>query len=245
MSSLGDWSEAEEFYLIELCKLSQVLAQRYNECYLTYRRRETRVRIPIIALSSISGLVSFGTTVFPPQYHGAVNISVGVSAMFVALVGSIESFLKIPEIIAGSVSASLNFTKLAESISVELALPRFKRNSSGIVFLRESYKTYEKYSEAAPNVFKHIRFVRPFATTKRQGGRFEATESNATTPSTTPTPSPMQQYRNTQEQPMTQMTMEAGDSGFRRSIDCDLMYVPTNGYALRAPRPPNAIDLPV
>jgi len=156
-----EWSESEELYLGELCRLCQELAQKYNVCYIIYKKRQNRVRLPMIALSSISGLISFGTSIFPDGYQSAVNISVGISSMLVALVGSIESFLKIPEIIAGSVQASLNFTKLAESISVELALPRHKRTSSGIVFLRECYKTYEKHCEAAPNVFTHVRFIRP------------------------------------------------------------------------------------
>lgn len=156
-----EWSESEEFYLGELCRLCQELAQKYNVCYLVYKKRQNRVRLPMIAMSSISGLISFGTSIFPDGYQSAVNISVGISSMLVALVGSIESFLKIPEIIAGSVQASMNYTKLAESISVELALPRNKRTSSGIVFLRECYKTYEKHCEAAPNVFTHVRFIRP------------------------------------------------------------------------------------
>jgi|APGre2960657373_1045057.scaffolds.fasta_scaffold05521_4 hypothetical protein len=195
MGSLVEWSEAEEFYLMELCKLSQELAQKYNVCYLVYKRHQTRVRIPIIALSSVSGLVSFGTSVFPPSAHGAVNISVGICAMLVALVGSIESFLKIPEIIAGSVQASANFVKLAEMISVELALPRHKRTSSGIVFLREAYKTYEKLQEAAPTVFRHVKFVRPFALgavlTRQHGGDDSSiTMGGMDTPTDTPNGTP-------------------------------------------------------
>lgn len=232
-ASMTEWSEAEEFYLLELCKLSQYLAQRYNICYLDYKKKQTRTRIPQIVVSSISGLFSFGTSVFPENYHSAINVSVGISSMLVALVGSIESFLKIPEIIAGSITASINFTKLAETISVELALPRHKRTSSGIVFLREAYKTYEKHSEAAPSVFRHVRFIRPFTDNSKEpdtnSKKADSKEKYRLTTESDGTPSTMGLYRSA--------TALSGADG--------ISYVPTDGYALRAPRPPNAIDLPV
>ena len=232
---MSDWSEAEEFYLIELCKLSQYLAQRYNICYLTYKRYQTRTRIPQIVISSISGLFSFGTSVFPPSYHSAVNISVGVSAMVVALVGSIESFLKIPEIIAGSISASVNFSKLAETISVELALPRHKRALSGILFLREAYKTYEKHSEAAPSVFKHVRFIRPFANTTmgRKATPSSIVEPNLDYSEGEGTPS---SFRGKSFELYRSFTNNLTDGGGSTQLP---------EAPLVAPRPRSAIDLPV
>lgn len=220
-----DWSEEEEVYLIELSKLSQYLSQRYNSTYLTYKEHQTRTRLPQLVLSSGASLVSFATPVFPKEYHNTVNISVGVIAMVVALISSIEGVLKIPEIIAGSLQASTSFLKLAESIGVELALPRRERTASGLLFLRESYKTYEKHIETAPNVFKHIRFIKPF-----KNKRFDLEEIR----SEEPTPSSIYNGRSLDET-NTSPGIE-GDSP---------AYVPIDGYALRAPRPPTAIDLPV
>jgi hypothetical protein len=164
-----DWCEQEERYLTELIKISQYLSQRYNLTYLQYTRKQTRIRIPQIILSSVSGLLSIGTSTFPPAYQGTVNISVGVSSLVVALIGAIESFLKIPEIIAGSLQASISYIKLAESITVELALPRHKRSTSGVLFLRENHKTFEKISESAPSVYKVVRFVKPYPYDKHGG----------------------------------------------------------------------------
>jgi hypothetical protein len=169
MSAMTDWCEQEEKYLTELIKICQYLSQRYNLTYLQYKRKQTRIRIPQIILSSVSGLLSIGTSSFPSAYQGTVNISVGVSSLVVALIGAIESFLKIPEIIAGSLQASISYIKLAESITVELALPRHKRSTSGVLFLRENHKTFEKISEAAPSVYKVVRFVKPYPYDKRGG----------------------------------------------------------------------------
>lgn len=156
-----EWIAAEEEYLRDLARLCEEFAQRFHKYYIFYRKQQNRVRIPIIAVSSVSGLLSFGTTVFPKETQGYVAIGVGVANMIVALVGSIESFLKIQEIVTGSLTASLNFTQLCEQITMELALPRDRRNSPGIVFVRECYSSFEKFWESSPTVFRRVRFVRP------------------------------------------------------------------------------------
>jgi len=239
MATMNDWSEQEEVYLSELVKISQYLSQRYNITFLEYKRRQTRTRIPQILLSSISGLFSFGNSTFPPDYSGAVNIACGVSSLVVALIGAIESFLKIPEIMAGALQASINFIKLAEAITVELALHRHKRSSSGIVFLREAYKTYEKHTEAAPNVFKTVRFVRPFPYDKHTGMYQSSTIDVDESRSEEPTPSTTYNGRSMDLTRYTSTSPEDTPNGD------SMVYVPTDGYALRAPRPPAAIDLPV
>ena len=238
--SMTDWSESEELYLTELTKISQYLSQRYNSCYLEYKRHQTRIKLPSICLSSIASLLSFGTSVFPKEYHSAVNISVGCSAMLVALVGTIESFLKIPEIVAGSLEASMNYLKLAEHISVELSLPRHKRTAPGIVFLREAYKTYEKHSEASPNVFRTVRFVKPFPYSNKTGqyqeSLIEDGNSEERGHSDENTPSTLFNGRSLDIARYGSRNMDTPDA---------IVYVPTDGYALKAPRPPAAIDLPV
>jgi hypothetical protein len=183
MSSQPEWVDEDEDYLRDLSRISQELAQKFHAYYTFYKKQQARIRIPIITLSSISGLLSFGTTVFPLNAQPFVSIGVGISGMLVALVGSIESFLKIQEIVTGSLAASLNFTKLTEQITVELALPRERRNSPGLVYVRECYGAYEKYWESAPSVFRRIRFVRPAL---RGPGR-TADAGGMTTPPNSPT----------------------------------------------------------
>jgi hypothetical protein len=164
-----DWCEQEEKYLTELIKICQYMSQRYNLTYLQYKRKQTQMRIPQIILSSISGLFSFGVTAFPPNYSSAVSISVGISSLIVALIGGIESLLKISEILAGSLISSSSFNKLAETITVELALPRHKRSSAGILFVREAHSTFAKITESSPSVYKVVRFVKPYPYDKRAG----------------------------------------------------------------------------
>lgn len=188
--SSHEWVTEEEEYLRDLSRMSQELAQKFHAYYTFYKKQQTRIRIPIITLSSISGLLSFGTTVFPANAQPFVSIGVGISGMLVALVGSIESFLKIQEIVTGSLTASLHFTQLTEQITVELALPRDRRNSPGIVYVRECYQLYEKFGESAPSVFRRVRFVRPCSRGLRLDALSPATDAASPMPMT---PSVMQE----------------------------------------------------
>jgi hypothetical protein len=155
------WCTAEEEYLQELAAVCRRLAQAYLVVYHTYRTRQKRVRVPMIAISSASGMLSFGTEVFPSDWHKYINICVGIAGLLVALVGSIESFLRLTDTIANSATASLNLEKLAETICLELSLPIHRRNASGTSFVRASYGAYEKIMESAPNVLKRVVFLRP------------------------------------------------------------------------------------
>lgn len=169
MSALTDWCEQEEKYLTELIKISQYFSQRYNLTFLQYKRIQNRMRIPQIVLSSAGALISFGSSAFP-NYNSEISISVGVSSLIVALIGSIEGLFKVNETITGALQASIDFMKLAESITVELCLPRHKRNSSGLLYVRQSFSLFERITETAPSVYKVVRFVKPYPYNKRGGG---------------------------------------------------------------------------
>ena len=160
-STSGLWHKEEEDYLRDLSRLSEELCQKFKIYHDIYKSRQAKFRIPSIIISSITGLASFGNSNFPKEYQNTVNIAVGACAIFIAIINSIESYMKIGEIIGGTLQASINFQKLKECIDVELALPVESRVGQGIVFLRQCYQTYEKYWDLAPNVLRKMRFVKP------------------------------------------------------------------------------------
>jgi len=155
------WLPEEEVYLKDLSKLCQELSCKFKRYHDVYKERQAKFKIPAIIISSITGIISFGTSNFPPQYSNYVSIGVGISSLFIALINSIESYMKIGENMSGSIQASMSFQKLKEAIDIELALPEEDRTSKGIIFLRECYSKYEKIWDLAPNILKNVRFIRP------------------------------------------------------------------------------------
>ena len=161
------WLPEEEEYLSKLSRICQIKSIKHRNYYMAYKRKDAKFKIPAIIISAITGLVSFGTSSYPEDSRELVSIFIGISAVSIAIVNSIESYMKIGEIMAGCLQASISLQKLKEHIDIELLLPPSDRGTQGILFLRDVYSKYEKINELAPNVFKTIYFVNPYELDKK------------------------------------------------------------------------------
>lgn len=172
------WLPEEEEYLSKLSRICQIKSIKHRNYYMAYKRKDAKFKIPAIIISAITGLVSFGTSSYPEDSRELVSIFIGISAVSIAIVNSIESYMKIGEIMAGCLQASISLQKLKEHIDIELLLPPSDRGTQGILFLRDVYSKYEKINELAPNVFKTIYFVNPYELDKKLTEITTATSSS-------------------------------------------------------------------
>lgn len=161
ISAEDRWVIEEEEYLTNLSRLCQDVSGRYKHYYDIYKVIQARFRIPSIVVSSVTGLTSFGSSNFPPAYREWVSIAVGIASLSIAILNSIETYMKIGENLASASHASIELHKLKEYIDMELTLPRDKRLTQGIIFLRDCYTRYERILEIAPDILKTTRFVHP------------------------------------------------------------------------------------
>ena len=172
------WLPEEEEYLSKLSRICQIKSIKHRNYYMAYKRKDAKFKIPAIIISAVTGLVSFGTSSYPEDSRELVSIFIGISAVSIAIVNSIESYMKIGEIMAGCLQASISLQKLKEHIDIELLLPPSDRGTQGILFLRDVYSKYEKINELAPNVFKTIYFVNPYELDKKLTEITTATSSS-------------------------------------------------------------------
>lgn len=159
--SVNRWLYEEELYLRELSRLCQELSNKYKLYYELYKKRQARFRIPSIIISSVTGLLSFGSSNYPEDSRKYVSITVGIASLCIALLNSIETYMKIGENMTGSAQASNELQKLKEYIDMELSLPIDDRPTQGIIFLRDCYTRYERILDIAPNILKYVRFIKP------------------------------------------------------------------------------------
>ena len=161
------WLPEEEAYLYEVSKTCETLSTKYKYYYEVYKKAQARFKIPSIVISSVTGLTSFlGTSDFPEQMRNWIPIAVGISSLFIAILNSIESYMKIGETMSGCLQASISLQKLKETIDLELSVPPDDRNDSGIIFVRECHSKYEKILELSPHIIKNIKFIKPIFDTK-------------------------------------------------------------------------------
>lgn len=153
------WVKEEEDYLRMLADSCQYLARKYRAAYELRKAQQAKFRIPSIIIGSVSGVASFGTTTFPDHIQKFVSIAVGGASILIAILNTIESYMKIGELMGASLQASQNFLKLADDISIELSIPPSLRGTQGILYMRETFTLYQKFVDLAPPI-RSVRFVK-------------------------------------------------------------------------------------
>lgn len=151
------WYEQEERYLHVLHDMCVQLAKEYMQLYIITHRFQTKLRLPAIILSSLSGVASFGSSGFGDKAQRYISIGVGIVNVGIAIVQTYESYLKIADIVSKSLTCSTAFKKLADDIYCETFIPVENRNSNGITFLRDSFSRYQTLIEQAPPLEFHGR----------------------------------------------------------------------------------------
>jgi hypothetical protein len=149
------WYEEEERYLKILHEICNRLSTEYMELYTLTHSFQTKMRIPAIVLSSCSGVASFGSSGFGNSAHRYISISVGIVNVFIAIIQTYESYLKIGDIVSKSLSCSLAFKKLADSIYCETFIPVEDRVANGITYLRDCFGRYQTILDQAPPLEFH------------------------------------------------------------------------------------------
>lgn len=149
------WYEQEERYLHVLHDICVQLAKEYMQLYIISHKFQTKLRLPSIILSSLSGVASFGSSSFGEKAQRYISISVGIVNVGIAIVQTYESYLKIGDIVSKSLSSSTAFKKLADDIYCETFIPVENRNSNGITFLRDAFSRYQAILDQAPPLEFH------------------------------------------------------------------------------------------
>lgn len=154
--NIKKWVSKEEQYLYELHIVSIELSKYYSKLYERYHSILTSLRIPVILLSSIAGLTSFGYQSFPKVTQQYLSIATGVINVTIAMLQTYESYFKIGDTVTKCLAASESLRKLGDDIHCEIFLPVNDRGGDGIDFLRESFTRYQSIMDQAPPLSKEL-----------------------------------------------------------------------------------------
>lgn len=147
-----EWLPGEERYLEKLRHIVREMYSEYKELHVYSRTIHRRIRLPAIVISSLGGVASFGTTTFPTTIQKYVSIAVGATSILIALLNTIEGFLKLEERASGSLTATRSLEKLCDDIECEISLPVRDRQTTGAVFVRDCYMRFQQILDSAPTL---------------------------------------------------------------------------------------------
>jgi len=150
--NIDEWSDEIEELLSEWGEVSMCYAYLHNYSTRKYKKKYQHLQIPIIVLSTLTGVGNFATDSYVPEnlQHGFSAV-VGGFNIFCGILGTLGSFLKYAETFEGHRISALAWSKLGRAIEIELSLQDKKRKPCRD-FLKVCRAEYDNLLESSPNI---------------------------------------------------------------------------------------------
>lgn len=150
--NIEEWSDEIEELLSEWCEVSMCYAYLHNFSHRKYKKKHHHIQIPIIVLSTLTGVGNFAVDSYIPEaYKQGFTAGVGSLNIFCGILGTLASFLRYSEIMEGHRISALAWSKLSRAIEIELSLHDKKRKPCRD-FLKVCRAEYDNLLESSPSV---------------------------------------------------------------------------------------------
>jgi hypothetical protein len=127
-------------------------AYLHNYSTRKYKKKYQHLQIPIIVLSTLTGVGNFAVDSYiPVDYQHGFTAVVGGFNIFCGILGTLGSFLKYAETFEGHRISALAWSKLGRAIEIELSLHDKKRKPCRD-FLKVCRAEYDNLLESSPNI---------------------------------------------------------------------------------------------
>ena len=150
--NIEDWSPEIEDLLSEWGEISMCYSYLHNFGSRKYKKKYHHLQIPIIVLSTLTGVGNFAVDSYIPEdYKKGFTAVVGGFNIFCGILGTLLSFLRYSEIYEGHRISALAWSKLGRAIEIELSLHDKKRKPCRD-FLKVCRAEYDNLLESSPSV---------------------------------------------------------------------------------------------
>tara|TARA_R100001440_G_scaffold72941_1_gene97122 strand:+ start:123 stop:842 length:720 start_codon:yes stop_codon:yes gene_type:complete len=150
--NIDEWSDEIEELLSEWGEVSMCYAYLHNYSTRKYKKKYQHLQIPIIVLSTLTGVGNFAVDSYiPTDYQHGFTAVVGGFNIFCGILGTLGSFLKYAETFEGHRISALAWSKLGRAIEIELSLHDKKRKPCRD-FLKVCRAEYDNLLESSPNI---------------------------------------------------------------------------------------------
>jgi len=147
-----DWSDETEHLLSEWSEKASCFRWLHARCEKKYRTRYYLFSVPVIILSTATGFLNVGLSEFVPEEKMPIaQASIGAVNLLAGVLGTLQSFLKVAELMESHRSSGVAWSKLGRNISIELSLAP-ERRAAASDFLASSRSEYDRLTEQSPMV---------------------------------------------------------------------------------------------
>tara|TARA_R110000772_G_scaffold47097_2_gene107799 strand:+ start:744 stop:1403 length:660 start_codon:yes stop_codon:yes gene_type:complete len=149
---IEEWSDEIEELLSEWAEVSMCYAYLHNFSQRKYKAKYHHLQIPIIVLSTLTGVGNFAVDSYiPKDYQHGFTAVIGGFNIFCGILGTLLSFLRYSEIYEGHRISALAWSKLSRNIEIELSLHDKKRKPCRD-FLKICRSEYDNLLESSPSI---------------------------------------------------------------------------------------------
>ena len=150
------WHDQQSKLLKNWAEVASSYRWMHNQAYMIYKKKNLWFMIPLIIMSTVTGTANFAQSTFPESIRPYVPQIIGAINLISAIMTTIYQFLKISEFMESHRISSINYGKLARTITVELNLPVKDRNSGGAECVKVSRTEIDRLIEQSPSIPKHV-----------------------------------------------------------------------------------------
>ena len=154
-----EWHPQQSKLLQSWAEIASSYRWMHNQAYMIYKKKNLRFMLPLIIMSTVAGTANFAQATFPPGIQPFVPQIIGAINLISAIMTTIYQFLKISEFMESHRISSINYGKLARTITVELNLPVKDRNSGGAECVKVSRTEIDRLIEQSPAIPKNVLFA--------------------------------------------------------------------------------------
>lgn len=145
------WTKFYELILIDWCDKAMCYRYLHGNCNRYYNFMHILFTIPVIFISTLTGVANFAQERIPDDYVFYYTIGVGSLNILAGFITTISQFLKISELNESHKMSAISWGKLHRNIKLELAKKPEERENVKI-FIKNSKEYYELLIETSPAI---------------------------------------------------------------------------------------------
>jgi len=151
-----EWHQQQAKLLKNWAEVASSYRWMHNQAYMIYKKKNLYFMLPLIIMSTVAGTANFAQATFPESIRPYVPQIIGAINLIAAIMTTIYQFLKISEFMESHRISSINYGKLARTLTVELNLPIKDRNSGGAECVKNSRTEIDRLIEQSPAIPKNV-----------------------------------------------------------------------------------------
>lgn len=152
----NNWSGEQEVLLAEWSDKAMCYRWLHDKTEKKYKRLNMIFSIPVIILSTLSGVGNFGlSSIFPEGDKTSPNLIIGGISVFTGIISTIANYLRYAQLQEAHRSCAVQWGKFQRKISVDLSMhPKDREEAHD--FISACRVEYDRLMEQSPSIPKEI-----------------------------------------------------------------------------------------